>query len=275
MSCITPFVVKNKMTNQSIPVPCGKCPECLKRRTSGWSFRLMQEDKISIASHFITLTYDTKYVPITRNGFMTLDQSDPQKFMKRLRKEVSKVSDISVKYYLVGEYGGRTKRPHYHALIFNVESVRMIEMAWQLGSVHYGVVNGASVGYTLKYMNKRTTVPAHKNDDRLREFSLMSKGIGKGYLSPEIEKYHKADIYNRMNLTIEDGKKIAMPRYYKEKIYTEGQRKMIANYQKQEIEKREERIKCIYGKNYERDLVQSHLGLFRKQEVSSKKRDKL
>lgn len=41
-----------------------------------------------------------------------------------------------------------------------------------------------------------------------------------------------------MYLTIEDGKKIAMPRYYKEKIYSHMERSEISGFQKGEIERR-------------------------------------
>lgn len=161
------------MKNETIPVPCGKCADCLKRRVSGWSFRLMNEEKKSSSAFFLTLTYDTKHVDITKNGFMTLNKKHMQDFMKRLRKR----NQEKLKYFLVGEYGGKTKRPHYHLILFNAV-LDTVQPAWELGSVHYGLVTGASVGYTLKYMMKPSKIPMHKNDDRLKEFSLMSKGLG-------------------------------------------------------------------------------------------------
>jgi hypothetical protein len=135
----------------------------------------MQEEKHSTSAWFITLTYDTKYVPITSNGFMSLAKRDPQLFMKRLRKAHPKGSNL--KYYLCGEYGSDTRRPHYHAVIFNAD-VTLISDAWGLGNVHYGSVTQASVGYTLKYMCKPRIIPIHQRDDRVPEFSLMSKGSG-------------------------------------------------------------------------------------------------
>lgn len=173
--CMTPFTVKDKKTKESIPVPCGKCPNCRARRVSGWSFRLMQEDKHSFDSSFITLTYDTRFVPITASGFMGLKKRDLQLFFKRLRK--ASPAEPKIKYYAVGEYGGRTMRPHYHIILFNA-SIHKIQEAWNLGQVHYGKVSGASVGYTLKYMNKKGKVPMHRNDDRQPEFALMSKNWG-------------------------------------------------------------------------------------------------
>lgn len=211
------------MTGDSIPVPCGRCPNCVKRRVSQWSFRLMQEakSKDTISAHFITLTYDTTNVPLTPCGFMDLSKRHLQLFFKRLRKSLP---GRKVKYYAVGEYGGKSYRPHYHVILFNVD-INKIQDAWGLGSVHYGTLSPASVGYTLKYLSKPSRVPLHVNDDRIREFALMSKGIGKNYLTKQMVKWHLASLQDRMYCNLEGGRKIAMPRYYKEKIYSKEQRK--------------------------------------------------
>lgn len=47
-----------------------------------------------------------------------------------------------------------------------------------------------------------------------------------------MKKWHLNDLENRCYLNIDDGKKIAMPRYYKDKLYTEEQRKVVAFYGK-------------------------------------------
>lgn len=176
--CITPFTVKDKMTGESIAVPCGKCPACYSRRVSEWSFRLIQEDKVSSSSHFITLTYDTETVPITPNRFMSLNKRDVQLFFKRLRKD----HQTSIKYFAVGEYGGKSRRPHYHIILYNAD-VQKVEQAWFHGTIHYGTVSGASIGYTLKYLSKERHLVHHSNDDRQPEFCLMSKGLGKNYIT--------------------------------------------------------------------------------------------
>lgn len=261
----------------SQPVPCGKCPECLKRRVSGWSFRLMQEERRSSSAYFITLTYDTQHVPISRNGFMTLDKRDVQLFMKRLRKAVSLKDDsITIKYYLCGEYGKDRSRPHYHAIVFNVPDVYDIERAWRLGQVNYGTVTGASVGYTLKYMDKPKRIPMHRNDDRIREFGVMSKGLGCSYITDASIRYHSEKLLDRVCLTIEHGKKIAMPRYYKDKIYTEQQRLRIAHFGAFQAENQKALERARYtGDNYERDVVQQHLEAFRQLHFNSEKRQTL
>lgn len=221
--------IRNKKTGDLVRVPCGKCEACLARKVSAWSFRLLQQDKTAITSTFITLTYDTKQVPITRHGFMSLRKRDLQLFFKRYRKwhdNFSSMPSVPVSYYAVGEYGGKTLRPHYHIIGFNFD-VTGIERAWKNGSVHFGTVTGASVGYTLKYISKPSKIPLHVNDDRQREFALMSKGLGVGYLSPAMDAWHKADLENRMYCVLPGGQKITMPRYYKCKLYDDAEKEKI------------------------------------------------
>lgn len=255
--CMTPFCVQLKDKGYSIPVPCGKCPECCARRTAGWSFRLMQEDKISSCSHFITLTYDTDHVPITSKKFLTVTKRDPQLFFKRLRK----LNSNKLKYYLAAEYGSKTWRPHYHVILFNCD-IATIQPAWNLGSVYYGEVTGASVGYTLKYISKPKQIPRHQNDDRTPEFSLMSKGLGANYITDQMVRWHHADLYGRMYLNLDGGKKCAMPRYYKDKIYSEFDRQEVGyRAQQAAIDKFNQAI-AEGGPTYFRDLAEATKAAF-------------
>lgn len=222
MACDSPYFVHPAGYIEPLPLPCGKCPPCKARRVDAWVFRLMQEEKRSTSAKFVTLTYDTTNVPITKNGFMTLEKEDFQLFMKRLRK----TEPNKLKYYVAGEYGGQTTRPHYHAIIFNVESDENIQKAWGKGSLHIGQVTNDSVAYTMKYIDKppNQKILLHSRDDRKPEFSLMSKNLGDNYLDdPQILKYHQADL-SRNYLTLEGGHKIALPRYYRERIWTDDQR---------------------------------------------------
>lgn len=185
----------------------------------------MQEYKNSENGYFVTLTYDTEHLPFTPDGQQTISKRDVQLFMKRLRKCNRKTT---IKYYAVGEYGGRFKRPHYHALLFNVDAAT-IDGAWQNGTVHIGYVEEASVGYTLKYMSKTSKIGLSRWDDRQPQFALMSKGLGKSYLTRNTIMWHLADLPSRMCHILEDGKKIGMPRYYKDKLYIQKDREIIAD----------------------------------------------
>ena len=148
MPCDSPIYVDNPRPwtgTYYVPVPCGNCAVCQRNKVTSWVFRLMQEDKDAIASHFVTLTYDNEHVPLSDNGFPTLRKDDLRLFWKRLRRRQSR----KIKYYVVGEYGSKTYRPHYHAIVFNVESTDYFVEAWPAGHVDVGTVTDKSVGYTV------------------------------------------------------------------------------------------------------------------------------
>lgn len=288
--CYTPRIIK--IRGEDTGVPCGKCPKCVSRHVSGWSFRLMQEDKKSTSAYFITLTYDTNNVPISSNGFMQLDKTEVQKFFKRVRKLHEEKKQMGIKYFVVGEYGGSTERPHYHIILFNAKlelmldkkDIRLLEIMgydgkvnvqckqWDKGHITVGKVTGASVGYTLKYISKKGIIPKHSRDDREKEFALMSKGLGKNYLTNNMLYWHKNDLLNRMYINIEDGKKAAMPRYYKDKIYNHSERSEVGGFQKGEIEKKvltEAAKAYIHQRNIAREQRESQKASFRRMRYNS------
>lgn len=218
-------------------VPCGKCPPCAKRRIDEWVFRLTQEEWKHSSAHFITLTYSQENVPISPNGYMTLTKGNGRKingkkrqescfqlFMKRLRKNLQNAKrHQTIKYYMASEYGTITQRPHYHAIMFgNDLTIDDYDKAWRLGSVHAGKVSGDSISYTCKYLDKPSTLTKNPRDDRVKEYSVSSKGMGLNYITPEIIKWHTDDL-KRNYIIKEGGHKIALPRIYREVIYTSQQ----------------------------------------------------
>lgn len=239
-TCFQPIKLKVE-TNYHF-VPCGKCPYCLNRRVNAWAFRLAQEEKYSFTAYFITLTYEDKNIKGSENGFQNLIKSDFQNFMKRLRKyEETNGNQQKITYYACGEYGSKTHRPHYHAIIFNATE-KGIKHAWKnpedgepLGNVHFGNVTEASAKYTVKYLSKIKKIPMFEGDDRQKEFSLMSKGIGKKYLTENMINWHKQDIINHAHLTNKGGIIQPMPRYYKDKIYTKEERYMLKEHHTQKV----------------------------------------
>lgn len=285
MECLTPYKIyvddgyrKNLMT-----VPCGKCPACYKRRIAGWHFRIKQLEKVSDSARFITLTYANHSVPFSEDGYLSLFKRDLQNFFKRLRKLHAK--DIRIKYFACGEYGGINRRPHYHILLFN-SKIEHIQTAWSLngrgiGGVHYDPVTPATIGYVLGYMCKSYRIPEFDGDDRQREFQIMSNGIGASYLNQNTLKYHHADKEHRNFLLLEDGKRLPLPRYYRERLYDKEERERISfisqvkakEAQEKKMEKmvkeygsEEAALKAIYDSNYHQ---------FRKMNQSSKKRNKI
>jgi hypothetical protein len=219
MSCPRPIQIKNDK-QVSVDdyayhlVPCGKCYDCKKDKAAQWAFRILQEEKRHKLAAFVTLTYDEKNVPMLDNGLATLNKDHWQKFIKRLRKNTG---IKSIKYYACGEYGGRTKRPHYHAIMFDVPE-KAVEKAWQKGNIDYGNVTPASIRYVTNYLVK-SRMAAEQLKGREPEFSLMSKKLGENYLTPEMIKWHKTELRNYA--VSPNGTKISLPRYYREKIFNE------------------------------------------------------
>lgn len=282
MKCDNPISIKldpekaGKNGINWVPVPCGKCYNCKQRRVQQWSVRLMKELEVSTSAHFITLTYDTMYVPITENHFMTLQKSiiklereigetqqeyrsrcqkrdekdvSAQGFFKRLRyyegcnrslyntktKEIEKQKPI--RYYACGEYGGVKSRPHYHVILFNLVYNKSVDSAWPFGNIDWSECNQNTINYTLKYINKDGKGKKHANDDREREFALMSKKMGMSFITPEIESF-----YNRrldINYLVMDGIKVAMPKYYRDKMMTDETKEDAMVHIKRNIEENE------------------------------------
>ena len=135
-----------KGAKDRVTVPCGKCLECLSANRQSWSFRLTKELKTSSSAVFVTLTYEDAKLPLQKNddGMLTptVEKRDIQTFLKRLRK---KFPSSGIRYYLTAEYGPKTHRPHYHAIIFNLpftEASNQIKLTdilietWQNGHIY-------------------------------------------------------------------------------------------------------------------------------------------
>lgn len=145
------------------------------------------------AAVFLTLTFDEEHYP----DDASVSVRTAQTFLKRLR---SAVAPGRLRYYIVGEYGERSGRAHYHALVYGlgrpgnhieVKELKrkgpcpcVVCVSWGQGGVHIGEVTEQSVAYTVSYVVKRMT---DESDDRLRgrapEFARMSLRPGIGALA--------------------------------------------------------------------------------------------
>lgn len=269
MRCPDPNYVWPK--GKVIAVPCGKCLACLSNKRKDWSARLVQEWKVSDSAYFVTLTYSDRFMPKMYIGDSGVDRigiivkSHLQKYFKRLRKEAPKL-----RYYAVGEYGSKTGRPHYHAIIFNASERAIIhkwslydkkkEKAVPIGIVHCGKVTEASISYVLKYVVQSRVevlpgVPV--------PFALMSRGHGLGghYLSDRMMKWHRDNGYVYMLVY---GEKHRLPRFYKDKIWPSSswsdwsyRREVVLKKSETEAQAREKKVVGYYDQNgYSPELVQ-------------------
>ena len=218
--------------NERHPYPCGKCMACRLNRQQAKKIRLVHENQYHDKSVFVTLTYSDDNLP--DNG--SLVKRDIQLFLKRFRK---RLEPDKVKYFCCGEYGEHTHRPHYHIIVYGVgcEDTRVFKNrryipsqklfycdcpAWLLGYVTVASVNEARCSYVAKYCTKKITgdMAEEHYKGRLPEFCLTSAGIGLEWAKSH-EKRMKIDMS-----VIMQGKRMQIPRYYLDKVFTGYERKL-------------------------------------------------
>lgn len=233
MQCLQTIWVENKEGN-SLQVPCGKCAFCLTNKRASWMFRIHHEMRNQNHKGWVlTLTYDERHVKRLEDGRLSLRFRDIQLYIKRLRK-----AKYYVKYICVGEYGSDTKRPHYHMLLWTNSSTQFLQSNWKsskddsiMGHIQFDLISMEAAMYTLKYILQ----PKQKYDDGLEPTrAQFSKGLGLSYLTTKMYDYHtnndaaSGDNYeNPILFSIINGAKVALPRYYKGKIFTKYQLKKV------------------------------------------------
>lgn len=222
MKCVSPIYIQS----HGNWVPCGKCNFCLKTKRSHWAHRLFQECKAASSAAFLTFTYeDPQLVYDVGTRLPGLEKSHVQNLLKRIRKHEAKRGRKSVRYYFVGEFGGMFGRPHYHGLIFNLhqDTLGKISDIWGKGFVHHGKVEPASIAYVSGYVinqEDEKQVISH----RTFPFALMSKGIGKSYLTPQMRRWHKR---RKAGYALQYGYQVPLARYYKDKIFSKLEKEVI------------------------------------------------
>lgn len=225
-------------------LPCGKCAECLLERARDWSIRCIHEAQMHQDNIFITLTYSDENLP--ENG--KLNYFDFQLFMKRLRKHSGK--DIG--FFMCGEYGEQTARPHYHACIFGTDfsdkiyqrenehgdkiwNSETLTKIWGLGHTEIGSVTQKSAGYVARYVLKK------QHPEAPQGFQKMSRknAIGKTF----VEKWFKdIFVHARGAIILSDGTRTKVPRYY-EKWLKDNQPETWATYVTETKQENTERLK--------------------------------
>lgn len=180
---------------------------------------------------FVTLTYDDENVE--RLDGWSLDLEHYQLFMKRLRKR----HGAGIRFFHCGEYGDRSGRPHYHALLFNftlgdlelwkttrsgdkLYTSRSLAELWPLGFSVVGSLTFETAAYVARYSVKKITgknaspVWFHPRTGELQrrkpEYCTMSRrpGIGKGWLD------RNTDEVKRFDSVVVRGREMAPPKYY-------------------------------------------------------------
>lgn len=242
-----------------LKLPCGQCCGCRMEYSRQWAVRCMHEADLYDENSFITLTYNDRHLP--KHGSLNYDHWT--RFMKRLRKKFSSGFVYydrktgkrhmywrnGIRFYMGPEYGDKSGRPHYHALLFNldfpdkyVHSIRngiplyrsdILDSLWvdpktgeSLGYASVGSVTYESAAYVARYMMKKV-----KGKDR--DFRYVDIDFETGELvdiSPERARMslrpglakdwfleNKDDVFPSDEVVV-NGRKSRPPKYY-DRIY--------------------------------------------------------
>ena len=225
-----------------ISVGCGWCQECRKKLANKWRIRLYEEYKHNNKAEFVTLSFspesiaqlekeiiEKKYKGIEGNEIDVniLASYAIRMYTERWRKKYKKAQ----RHWMITELGHKnSERIHIHGIIWNTTNTDKEEFKnditekWKYGNVYIGEdVNEKTINYITKYITKLDTY--HKG---YKQKIITSKGIGKEYINSEEAKRNrfKGDKTNTTYKT-QNGYIIELPRYYKEKMYTEEQRKEL------------------------------------------------
>lgn len=168
-------------------LPCGKCILCRKARAWEITIRALLEKQAHPhdKSCFVTLTCDDKNIPSVFPYFK-LRHKPWQDFAKRLRKRVGQF-----RFLMCGEYGEKTKRPHYHAVIFGLDltdrqwSVQdgaycdspLLREIWGHGHIMCRSVNDNAIAYVAGYELK-----LDNSEDPQEEAHVASDEVPKNYV---------------------------------------------------------------------------------------------
>lgn len=184
MLCANAFYPVGSM----IGYPCMKCRPCLVNRARIWASRIWLEAQCHEESCFVTLTYDDKKPGSVAEG--ELCPADTQNWLKRLR---SVMAPKRLRFYLVGEYGPQTGRPHYHAVLFGLGAIDaggtdgslllghggVVRSTWTMGGSVVSELNRERCCYVAGYVSEKLE-HARKLNGKHPEFCRMSlrPGIG-------------------------------------------------------------------------------------------------
>lgn len=216
-------------------MPCGCCRNCRINETTDWSIRALFELHDYDTASFVTLTYDDEHIP--KNG--TLEKERLQDYFDNFQHKVKKEKGVKLRFFTAGEYGDHTHRPHYHAILYGLNpdpfskqnDRKLIADSWKLCSPQMfewnrhdynknaiNFVTRETIQYVAGYVQKKLKSYAgeYYQDNGLEPpFKLQSKGLGLNYAK------ENAEVLRNNGFTYYNGKKVRIPRYFREKLNIE------------------------------------------------------
>lgn len=151
-----------------VPVACGKCVPCRVLKQNMMAVRIMHEASLHSQNAIIHLTFDDDHI-----GSPELDAVQVKRFRERLKEGLGH----KPRMLLVGEYGERTRRKHYHGVLFGYDLLggskqisasretksgkragkdmyrsRFLDECWRNGTADVGLVGIDGAKYIAKYV---------------------------------------------------------------------------------------------------------------------------
>ncbi len=236
--------IRLKGTNfkPNLELNCNNCLSCRLRKAKEWALRCWHESQMHDTNCFVTLTYDDKHIPDYHN----LDHRDFQLFMKALRNKLGH----PITFFMCGEYGDGTHRPHYHVLLFGYFPTdaqyhrtqngnryyksEILDSAWKCGFTDTSHVSYKASGYIARYTLKKQ-LPKEDAQDRycyvdpdgelhIRKFEYVRMSTGRdkwtGIGGKWIQKYSKQTLEHDYVLD-PDGNQCPVPSYYQDYLAAE------------------------------------------------------
>ena len=210
-------------SSKFIEISCGKCLNCKLKKSRDWATRCQYEmDRFPEGSSlFLTLTYDDDNLPTRKvkrqtlvkpvkswfSSVPVLNFRDIQLFNKRLREAIG-----PFRFFLCGEYGPTTFRPHYHGVYFGLKMSdfpdakiwrdtshghssityvsEKLNKIWKLGRVNFSLASFETCAYISRYICKPGKDFALKCEAEkiVPSKLLMSRRPGIGMFKIEDEK---------------------------------------------------------------------------------------
>lgn len=196
-----------------LSVPCGRCFSCLKSRSSSWTLRLIHEVQFGSCRSpiFCTFTFASDVDPFDN----TIVARCIRQFCDVLRKKLKHAP----RHWFVTELGEANGRLHLHGLIFESLGYDVIRHAWKHGFSYFKQTTYARIAYCTKYSLKGNSLFYPK--------VYASPGLGAGYTSnPVVQLTHLAKLpENDRYFCVLNGRLWSLPRYYRDKIFSEARQK--------------------------------------------------
>lgn len=269
-------------------IPCGQCIGCRIRQREDWTTRIELEARKYPKEEvwFITLTYDDDHVPgmIVKTGeimrkvqytwkpgekrpssVQILLYEDIQKFLKRLRKAYRG----KLRYFVAGEYGEQTARPHYHMILYgwkptDLENLykihhngyynsKWLANLWGMGQIQIAQAVPETYRYVAGYVTKKMYEIDGKKANQYYElgqtkpFACMSLKPG---LGDQYYQEHKKEIWRQGYIQCTNGKQAQIPRYYEKQMEAENPERLWRIKQNRQKKAMQQKRLQLEGQDY-------------------------